>query len=230
MSNLQYDYSSVGGGADATRAAPSSSAWIPSPQTAVPGAQSGTGAEASGPTSTVEAETRYKGLHPAAAFFHLFFKVIAIVLFLFGTLFLSSVFVFILTILCLSFDFWTTKNITGRLLVSLRWWTEIDENGGSRWVFESSPDAEEGRVNAYDRWLFWTVLGVNTGVWIVLTLFNMMSLSRLPITIMAVALNMINVVGYTKTRREKARLAELVFQQAASRPAFMQRAAAAMFS
>lgn len=27
-------------------------------------------------------------------------------------------------------DFWVTKNITGRLLVGLRWWEEIDEASG----------------------------------------------------------------------------------------------------
>jgi len=36
---------------------------------------------------------------------------------------------FILVILCVSFDFWTVKNVTGRLLVNLRWWSEIDEMG-----------------------------------------------------------------------------------------------------
>lgn len=27
-------------------------------------------------------------------------------------------------------DFWITKNVTGRLLVGLRWWEEIDEASG----------------------------------------------------------------------------------------------------
>lgn len=27
-------------------------------------------------------------------------------------------------------DFWITKNVTGRLLVGLRWWEEIDETSG----------------------------------------------------------------------------------------------------
>lgn len=27
-------------------------------------------------------------------------------------------------------DFWVTKNISGRLLVGLRWWEEIDEASG----------------------------------------------------------------------------------------------------
>jgi hypothetical protein len=36
---------------------------------------------------------------------------------------------FILVIMFTAFDFWTVKNVTGRLLVNLRWWSEIDELG-----------------------------------------------------------------------------------------------------
>ena len=34
-------------------------------------------------------------------------------------------------------DFWTVKNITGRLLVGLRWWNYVDDEGKSHWVYES---------------------------------------------------------------------------------------------
>lgn len=34
-------------------------------------------------------------------------------------------------------DFWTVKNITGRLMVGLRWWNYVDDDGKSHWVFES---------------------------------------------------------------------------------------------
>jgi len=37
----------------------------------------------------------------------------------------------------LAFDFWTVKNISGRLLVGLRWWNEINEDGTNSWLFES---------------------------------------------------------------------------------------------
>lgn len=40
-------------------------------------------------------------------------------------------------ILLLSADFWTVKNITGRLLVGLRWWNYVDDDGKSHWVFEA---------------------------------------------------------------------------------------------
>jgi len=46
------------------------------------------------------------------------FKGTALTLYLFGSLVgLSFVFNFVLIILCLAFDFWTVKNVTGRLLV-----------------------------------------------------------------------------------------------------------------
>lgn len=44
---------------------------------------------------------------------------------------------FVFVILLLSADFWTVKNITGRLLVGLRWWNYVDDAGASHWVFES---------------------------------------------------------------------------------------------
>lgn len=44
---------------------------------------------------------------------------------------------FVFVVLLLSADFWTVKNITGRLLVGLRWWNYVDDAGASHWVFES---------------------------------------------------------------------------------------------
>ena len=44
---------------------------------------------------------------------------------------------FLTVILLLAFDFWTVKNITGRLLVGLRWWNKVEEDGTSTWMFES---------------------------------------------------------------------------------------------
>ncbi|AWP08675.1 putative Golgi apparatus membrane protein TVP23 -like A isoform 4 [Scophthalmus maximus] len=76
--------------------------------------------------------------HPLASFFHLFFRVVAIVAYLLcdwiGKNFASC---FVLIITLLSFDFWSVKNVTGRLLVGLRWWNQIDEDGRSLWVFEA---------------------------------------------------------------------------------------------
>lgn len=76
--------------------------------------------------------------HPIALFFHLFFKSLAIFLYFFSSLFYSNfITIFVILIIFLSMDFWTVKNITGRLLVGLRWWNHIDESGQSKWIFEN---------------------------------------------------------------------------------------------
>lgn len=49
----------------------------------------------------------------------------------------NGILVFVLLVLLISFDFWTVKNITGRLLVGLRYWNDIKEDGTNVWIFES---------------------------------------------------------------------------------------------
>ncbi|XP_078011859.1 Golgi apparatus membrane protein TVP23 homolog C isoform X2 [Phascolarctos cinereus] len=76
--------------------------------------------------------------HPVASFFHLFFRIGAIIVYLLCELLSSSFIACMVTIiLLLSCDFWTVKNITGRLMVGLRWWNHIDDDGKSHWVFEA---------------------------------------------------------------------------------------------
>eukprot|EP00795_Rhopilema_esculentum_P009040 gene9040-16683_t len=83
-------------------------------------------------------EKKSKFRHPIAAFFHLLFRVLAIVAYLICGLFSDSFITsFVIIVLLLSFDFWTVKNITGRILVGLRWWNYVDEDGNSKWIFES---------------------------------------------------------------------------------------------
>lgn len=40
---------------------------------------------------------------------------------------MSNVLTFIFTVILSSLDFWVVKNISGRILVGLRWWTDYDE-------------------------------------------------------------------------------------------------------
>jgi hypothetical protein len=63
-----------------------------------------------------------------AKVFHLLFKTLALVVYIFSGIFTSNfIFVAVVTILLLAFDFWTVKNVTGRLLVGLRWWNYVKE-------------------------------------------------------------------------------------------------------
>jgi hypothetical protein len=61
--------------------------------------------------------------HPTATFFHLCFKAGAIVIYILNPA--DYVMVFVAVVLLLAFDFWTVKNVTGRLLVGLRWSNKI---------------------------------------------------------------------------------------------------------
>jgi hypothetical protein len=92
---------------------------------------------------------------------------------LFGT-FMNEIAVFIIVTILLSCDFWTVKNVTGRLLVGLRWWTTVDLEGHEKWHFESydykvqnSPVDNTvfwwGQIGASGFWalvLFWRILTI----------------------------------------------------------------------
>lgn len=60
-------------------------------------------------------------------------------MYLLGNVLMKNQFVvaFVIIILLIAFDFWTVKNVSGRLLVGLRWWNEINDDGTSKWIFES---------------------------------------------------------------------------------------------
>ncbi|XP_055963410.1 Golgi apparatus membrane protein TVP23 homolog A [Sorex fumeus] len=138
--------------------------------------------------------------HPLATFFHLFFRVSAIVTYV-GCDWFSRSFVgcFVTVLLLLSLDFWSVKNITGRLLVGLRWWNQIDEDGKSHWIFEArkasphhaAPTEAEARV-------FWLGLLVCPLIWVVFlfsTLFSL-RLKWLALVIAGISLQTANLYGY----------------------------------
>jgi hypothetical protein len=66
------------------------------------------------------------------------FKIISFVLYVIGPLFFgsSSMLLNIVILFCVIIDFWGVKNITGRQLVGLRWWSEVNEQLEDQWFFE----------------------------------------------------------------------------------------------
>ncbi|XP_039331651.1 Golgi apparatus membrane protein TVP23 homolog C isoform X1 [Saimiri boliviensis] len=108
--------------------------------------------------------------HPVASFFHLFFRVSAVVVYLLCE-FLSSSFIacMVTIILLLSCDFWAVKNVTGRLMVGLRWWNHIDEDGKSHWVFESRKESsqENKTVSEAESRIFWLGLIACPVLWVI---------------------------------------------------------------
>ncbi|XP_063171067.1 Golgi apparatus membrane protein TVP23 homolog A isoform X2 [Candoia aspera] len=91
------------------------------------------------------------------------------------------------------------RNVTGRLLVGLRWWNQIDEDGKSHWVFEAkkglstvaSPTEVEARI-------FWLGLIICPAIWTLFffsTLFSL-KLKWLALVITGICLQTANLYGY----------------------------------
>ncbi|KXS13782.1 DUF846-domain-containing protein [Gonapodya prolifera JEL478] len=155
--------------------------------------------------------------HPTVLLFHLLFRTLAILFYVFlGTFSSSFVFVFVVTILALSFDFWTVKNVSGRFLVGLRWWNEVAEDGSTRWTFEAK---QNRAVNPVDSRVFWTSLYVYPLVWLAFIILAILKLSVgwALLCGVAIALNVTNVLGYRNCDKDaNARLAGYLANSAAS--------------
>ena len=97
--------------------------------------------------------------------------------------------IFVLLILLISFDFWTVKNVTGRLLVGLRWWNRIDDEGRSHWIFENRHNTTDANKddsfkasdrlsdNSADSTIFWTALIIAPILWFILLLVTVFRLN-----------------------------------------------------
>lgn len=137
--------------------------------------------------------------HPIALLSFLIFRLTPLAIYLFGMLFTSNyILLFITIILLLAADFWNVKNISGRLLVGLRWWNESNELGQSIWVFEN---ADPNRyINPIDSKVFWFLMYLIPIVWSIMAIFALLKLELLSLilVIVAISLSMTNTMAYTK--------------------------------
>ncbi|GAB4820669.1 hypothetical protein N2152v2_007715 [Parachlorella kessleri] len=146
----------------------------------------------------LEAQPTYA--HPAAAFFLVFFKFAALFIYIFcgffGTSFVINFCVIAFLLVC---DFWTVKNVSGRLLVGLRWWNEVSESGGSEWRFETLQEGQRA-VDKKDSFIFWAVLYVMPAVWVLLGVVAILKLNfdYLLLVIIGILLSSANLTGYLK--------------------------------
>nr|CAB3267386.1 Golgi apparatus membrane protein TVP23 homolog B-like [Phallusia mammillata] len=143
--------------------------------------------------------------HPVACFFHIFFRLSAIIVYLMcGIIQKGFVFSFIVILLLLCADFWTVKNVSGRLLVGLRWWNKVDEDGQSQWIYESRKASTLKRhpVLAAESRIFWFGLVVCTLIWVFFfftTLFTL-NLPWLSVVIIALILSGANLFGFIRCK------------------------------
>ena len=178
---------------------------------------SGSTAISSG-TVDIEANTLSSGLsgalssflknaaHPFVCLFHLLFKVLSIAAYWFVYMLTKDVNVtFILTTIFLSLDFWTVKNVTGRILVKLRWWNKINElDGTSEWIFESGEKQLASETSSVlDKNVFWIGLYAFPVFWVLAAVSNFLSFSPnfFILNLMGLMFSGTNALGYTKCSR-----------------------------
>ncbi|KAK6630813.1 hypothetical protein RUM43_013535 [Polyplax serrata] len=150
-----------------------------------------------------EEENRNKLKHPVVTFFHLAFRVLALVVYIlcgwFSSSFITS---FVIVVLLLSVDFWTVKNVTGRLMVGLRWWNYVDDEGKSHWVYEAKKGSQQNRINSSEAKIFWLGLIVCSFLWVIFFIVALVGfkLKWLLLVSIALALNGANLYGYIKCK------------------------------
>ncbi|KAL2820246.1 hypothetical protein BDW59DRAFT_118098 [Aspergillus cavernicola] len=143
--------------------------------------------------------------HPITLLIFLGFRIGALLMYLFGVLFIKNfILIFILTLLLLSADFYYLKNIAGRRLVGLRWWNEVNTTtGDSHWVFESA-DPNTRTVTATDKRFFWLSLYVTPGLWIalgILAIVRLNSVIWLSLIAIALVLTITNTTAFSRCDR-----------------------------
>ncbi|XP_014472446.1 PREDICTED: uncharacterized Golgi apparatus membrane protein-like protein CG5021 isoform X3 [Dinoponera quadriceps] len=141
--------------------------------------------------------------HPYVTLFHLAFRIAAVVVYLFCGLFSDNFIAsFVTVVLLLSMDFWTVKNITGRLMVGLRWWNYVDDDGKSHWIFESKKGAQQNRINATEARIFWLALILCPLLWSILFIIALFGgkFKWLLLICIAIVLNGANLYGYVQCK------------------------------
>jgi hypothetical protein len=133
--------------------------------------------------------------HPTACLFHLIFKAASLFIYMFGGMFISTFTIDYIVIILSAFDFWTVKNISGRLLVGLRWWSEVRADGTDNWVFETKFIPED-KVSQFNDKIFWGGQMVFGIAWAVLLFINTLGLSVNSICICGFVLASIGVNYY----------------------------------
>lgn len=123
-------------------------------------------------------DTILKSSHPLLLTVHLAGKVVPIVFYILGGIFGGFTVQFIVIILLVAFDFYITKNISGRKLVQLRWWYDSTDKTNSNFIFESFKqyDTSLAVINPIDNKLFWWSMYLTPVIWFI---FGIMCLLRL---------------------------------------------------
>ncbi|KAK1664668.1 hypothetical protein QYE76_052827 [Lolium multiflorum] len=143
--------------------------------------------------------------NPKTCLFHVLFKAGALAFYILSALFVHNfVIIFVVTVFLAALDFWVVKNVSGRILVGLRWWNEINDEGNSVWMFECLDEQSLARMNKKDSWLFWWTLYLAAAAWVVLGIFSLIRLQADYLLVIGVCLSLsiANIIGFTKCKKD----------------------------
>ena len=156
--------------------------------------------------------------HPIASMLHLSFKTIPCLCYMFMGFFgVKDVSVFIACLIIIALDFWLTKNIFGRYLVGLRWWTAgdfgVDVEEGQGLYFESWDGYYPNKT--YDNHIFWWGLIAPLCFWGFYVIIGVISLSFFwgTLTLIASSQYYTNCHAFYKCRLDHQKKIEKITKQ-----------------
>jgi len=141
--------------------------------------------------------------HPVTLFFLYFFRMAAVVVYVLCGWFTNDyVLSTVIVVVLLAMDFWNCRNVAGRILVGLRFWNQVDDDGESYWVFESRDPSRP--ANPVDSKMFWIALYSFPVIWTLLIIVSILkfNISFIPIVALALVFNITNVIGFTYADRD----------------------------
>ena len=113
--------------------------------------------------------------HPFIALFHIVFMIAVVFFYLALPIVFKPMTAYILIIVAGAIDFYFVKNISGRLLVGLKWWFEITEDGQQITKFESKMDERD--IPTGNQRIFWDPFYLFLIAWFVLAVLSIISFS-----------------------------------------------------
>lgn len=141
--------------------------------------------------------TILKSSHPLLLTIHLGGKAIPILFYILGSIFMGFTAQFISVVLLLAFDFYITKNISGRKLVQLRWWYDSTGQNEKTFTFESYKEFAPGpAVNAIDSKLFWWSIYLTPLAWVVFGILCVLRLKLIYFLLVCVGICLTGMNAY----------------------------------
>lgn len=170
--------------------------------------------------TTLLVETVRSSSHPTALIAHWFFRSLSVVYYMSCSIIFSNNFITssLIIIILSALDYWTVKNVTGRLLIGQRWWSSSTSSSG--FIFESKAilnreknkkhfsqkfgsEMDEYCPNPVDKRLFWGALYIFPVIWSLFSLISLfkLSLSWFAMDIFALSIVSSNLFAYKKCDR-----------------------------